>query len=284
MNNKAKFAPERFSWKRVLLLVAAVQVVLGATLFIYWRVFREEFFPYPVNADGTVTVEDTGPLLVGYGMRIDAPWVFTGVGTDTLRLNGLPFEPMRSADFTENLPASQRDRVRTIKLLLEEAEVAYQEADGKTEGMRRFAASLERYAGGLVNTVLLDEGSEMLTCDFVDDLPPVTVNFVHGPHWVEPEGLRRHRQYDAMKTFIEWMAPRQDGVFGFGQYHVLVSDLPAIRAEHERVLDALDSLDTHSRRIPAPEDVERVLDDPALFGRYSGLIRDHLTLRAASGH
>ena len=231
-----------------------------------------------------MTVEAAGPLLVGYGTRIEAPWTFTGVGTDTLRLNGLPFEPMRSADFTEHLPAEQRDRVRTIKLLLEEAEIAFQSADNKPQGMRRFAASLKRYEGGLVHSVDLDIPGEVLSCDFVDDLPPVTVNFVHGPHWVEPEGLRRNRHYDAMRTFIEWMGPREDGVFGFGQYHVLVSDQSVVRDEHDRILDALESLGSGTRRPLTPDDVSRHLDDDVLFQRYSGLIRDYLTSRDADLH
>jgi hypothetical protein len=119
----------------------------------------------------------------------------------------------------------------------------------------------------------------VLVCDFVDDLPPVTVNFLHGPHWVEPEGLRRNRQYDAMKTFIEWMAPREDGVFGFGQYYAMVSDLPVVRAEHEHVLDVLESLGADARHPLTPDDVNRALGDSVLFNRYSGLIRDYLQTR-----
>jgi hypothetical protein len=282
MNNFARFDPQQFSWKRVFLLVAAVQLVLIVTLVVYWRFFRAEFFPYPINEDGTVTVAGGDqPLLIGYGAQIPPPWTFTGVGTDTLYLAGLPFEPMRRPDPADALPMPLSDRLRTVQLLLEAAEDAYQTADDKEEGMRRFAAELEKSMGTVMEMVALDVPGETLVCRFVGDLPEITVNFVHEPHWIEPREALRHRQFDAMRVFIEWMAATPDGVFGFGEHYILVSDNPDARAEHLRVLQALRGVSAGLRRVPTPDDVRHALADDTLCAKYDGLIRDYLSFRAA---
>ncbi|MDO9171008.1 MAG: hypothetical protein Q7W29_04160 [bacterium] len=282
MKDFARFDPQRFSWKRVFLLVAAVQLVLIVTLVVYWRFFRAEFFPYPINEDGTVTVAGgEQPLLVGYGALIPPPWTFTGVGTDTLYLAGMPFEPMLRPDPADVLPMPMSDRLRTVQIMLEEAEAAYQTADGKEDGMRRFAAELEKSLGTVLETVILDVPGELLVCRFVGDLPEITVNFVHEPHWIEPREALRHRQYDAMRVFIEWMAATPDGVFGFGERHIVVSDDPGARAEHLRVLLALRGVSTGMRRVPTPDDVRHALADDALCDKYDGLIQDYLSFRAA---
>lgn len=282
MKDFARFDPQRFSWKRVFLLVAAVQLVLIVTLVVYWRFFRAEFFPYPINEDGTVTVAGgEQPLLVGYGALIPPPWTFTGVGTDTLYLAGMPFEPMLRPDPADVLPMPMSDRLRTVQIMLEEAEAAYQTADGKDEGMRRFAAELEKSLGTVLETVILDVPGELLVCRFVGDLPEITVNFVHEPHWIEPREALRHRQYDAMRVFIEWMSATPDGVFGFGERHIVVSDDPGARAEHLRVLLALRGVSTGMRRVPTPDDVRHALADDALCDKYDGLIQDYLSFRAA---
>jgi hypothetical protein len=282
MKDFARFDPQRFSWKRVFLLVAAVQLVLIVTLVVYWRFFRAEFFPYPINEDGTVTVAGgEQPLLVGYGALIPPPWTFTGVGTDTLYLAGMPFEPMLRPDPADGLPMPMSDRLRTVQIMLEEAEAAYQTADGKEDGMRLFAAELEKSLGTVLETVILDVPGELLVCRFVGDLPEITVNFVHEPHWIEPREALRHRQYDAMRVFIEWMSATPDGVFGFGERHIVVSDDPGARAEHLRVLQALRGVSTGMRRVPTPDDVRHALADDALCDKYDGLIQDYLSFRAA---
>jgi hypothetical protein len=282
MKDFARFDPQRFSWKRVFLLVAAVQLVLIVTLVVYWRFFRAEFFPYPINEDGTVTVAGgEQPLLVGYGALIPPPWTFTGVGTDTLYLAGMPFEPMLRPDPADGLPMPMSDRLRTVQIMLEEAEAAYQTADGKEDGMRLFAAELEKSLGTVLETVILDVPGELLVCSFVGDLPEITVNFVHEPHWIEPREALRHRQYDAMRVFIEWMSATPDGVFGFGERHIVVSDDPGARAEHLRVLQALRGVSTGMRRVPTPDDVRHALADDALCDKYDSLIEDYLSFRAA---
>lgn len=282
MKDFSRFDPQQFSWKRVFLLVAAVQLVLIVTLVVYWRFFRAEFFPYPINEDGTVTVVGgEQPLLVGYGALIPPPWTFTGVGTDTLYLAGMPFEPMLRPDPADGLPMPMSDRLRTVQIMLEEAEAAYQTADGKEEGMRLFAAELEKSMGTVMEMVALDVPGETLVCRFVGDLPEITVNFVHEPHWIEPRDALRHRQYDAMRVFIEWMAATPDGVFGFGERHIVVSDDPDARAEHLRVLRALRGVSTGMRRVPTPDDVRHALADDALCDKYHGLIQDYLSFRAA---
>ncbi len=282
MTNHARFDPQQFSWKRVFLLVAAVQLVLIVTLVVYWRFFRAEFFPYPINEDGTVTVAGGDqPLLVGYGAHIPPPWTFTGVGSDTLFLAGMPFEPMMRPDPADGLPMPMSDRLRTVQLMLEEAEAAYQTADDKEEGMRLFAAELEKSMGTVMEMVALDVPGETLVCRFVGDLPEITVNFVHEPHWIEPREALRHRQYDAMRVFIEWMAATPDGVFSFGEHHIVVSDNPDARAEHLRVLQALRGVSSGMHRVPTPDDVRHALADDALCNKYNGLIQDYLAFRAA---
>lgn len=282
MKDFSRFDPQQFSWKRVFLLVAAVQFVLIVTLAVYWRFFRAEFFPYPINKDGTVTVAGGDqPLLVGYGAQIPPPWTFTGVGTDTLYLAGMPFEPMRRPDPADGLPMPLSDRLRTVQLMLEAAEAAYQTAGDKEEGMRRFAAELEKSMGTVMEMVALDVRGETLVCRFVGDLPEITVNFVHEPHWIEPRAALRNRQYDAMRVFIEWMAATPDGVFGFGEHHIMVSDNPDARSEHLRVLQALRGVSSGMHRVPTPDDVRHALADDALCDKYDGLIQDYLSFRAA---
>ena len=51
MNEQPRFLSARFSLKRALVMVAVVEAVIVAALFIYWTNFRDEFFPHPVNAN-----------------------------------------------------------------------------------------------------------------------------------------------------------------------------------------------------------------------------------------
>lgn len=281
MNDLSSFRPERFSWKRVLLLVAAVQLVLAATLIVYWRVYRHEFFPYPINSDGTVTVQGGDrPVVVGYGAQLAPPWTFSGVESDTLRLNGLPFDPMRSDGPMADAPTPMRDRLRTVQAVLEEAESAYKGAESKVEGMHRFRSVLEGYQGILVTSVDLDVPGERIDCKFGDDLPAITVNFIHDPHWVEPLSMLRKRHYDTMRIFIDWMKTAPDGVFGFGEHYVVVSEKPEDRVENQRVLRTLGDVSARTRRVPTVDDMRHALADDDLSDRYKGLILDYLNFRA----
>jgi len=265
----------QFSLKRVLLTVALVQLVLAAAMFIYWRVYQGEFFPYPINDDGSVTCEGA-PLLIGYGVRIPPPWTFTGVGSDTLRLNGFPFEPLRKDDASVELTPGQRDRIRTIKAILEEAENAYKTSDGKEAGMRAFADAMEPYLGGVLLSLQLDMGGETLTADFGGDIPEVTVNFLHDPHWVEPEGLIRSRHYGTMREFIGWMEENHDGVLCFGTGHLTLSGIAEDRRAYQRVLDILETLPRDPRRAITADDIRHVMADDAFFARFEALIYDFL--------
>jgi len=264
-----------FSLKRVLLTVALVQLVLAGAMFIYWRVYQSEFFPYPINKDGSVTCEGA-PLLVGYGVRIPPPWTFTGVGSDTLRLNGFPFEPLRKVDAGAGLSPGQRDRIRTIKAILEEAENAYKASDGKEAGMRAFADAMEPYLGGVLLSLQLDVENQTLTADFGGEIPEVTVNFLHDPHWVEPEGLIRNRHYGTMREFISWMELNSDGVFSFGTGHLALSGMTEDRREYQRVLDVLETLPRHPRRPLTIDDVRHAMADDESFERFEPLISDFL--------
>jgi len=278
MNNWARFRPEQFSIKRVLLLVAAIELVLAAVLFAYWYRYQRLFFPYPVEADGSVVVEG-GTLVIGYGERLPSPWRFTHVGGDTLLLNGQPFEPMRTPDVAEDLPVAQRDRLRTIKGVLAEAEAAYQRGRTRNDGMRRFVRALHRYDGTLVISVKLDQRHRSLLVDFVDDLPPITVSFRHGPRWIEPESYRRARQYDAMRTFIEWTGNNPDGVFCFGKRQISLIAGPDARPEYERLLNLLQALAARYDRPLSVDDVRHALGDDELLDRQLGLVEDFLEYR-----
>ncbi|MBC8423986.1 hypothetical protein H8E07_07665 [bacterium] len=273
MNDRFSWQTETFSLKRVLLTVALVQLVLASAMFIYWRVYQGEFFPYPINDDGSVTCEGA-PLLIGYGVHMPPPWTFTGVGTDTLRLNGQPFEPLRKDDVTAELMPYQRDRIRTIKAILEEAENAYKASDGKEEGMRAFAAAMEPYLGGVLLSLQLDVENEVLTADFGNDIPEVTVNFLHDPHWVEPEGLIRSRHYGTMREFISWMEDVPDGVFCFGTGHLDLSAMSEDRRVYQHVLDILETMPRDDRRPLTPDDVRHMMADDELFARFELMIND----------
>jgi hypothetical protein len=277
----SKFSRENghFDLKRVLLIVALVQLVLSTAMFIYWRVYKDEFFPYPINEDGSVTCAGES-LLVGYGERIPPPWTFTGVGSDTLRLNGMPFEPLRSSDDAVELMPHQRDRIRTIRAILEEAELAYKASPNKREGMQAFAAVLDPYLGGVLLSYQLDMEQESLVADFGNDIPAVTVNFLHDPHWVEPEGLIRNRHYGAIREFIVWMEENRDGVFCFGTAHLELSSLAEDRRAFLFVLNILETMPRHPNRELTPDDVRHVMADDALFYRFESLINDYLLREA----
>ena len=281
MSTFSRFETERFSLKRVLLLVAVVQLILATAMFVYWRVYQDEFFPYPINEDGTITCEGA-PLLVAYGIRMPPPWTFTGVGSDTLRLNGFPLDPLRKETDDGNLPVEQADRLRTIKSLLEIAENAYKAAPNKREGMRAFHDALTPYLGGVLMSVQLDVEQESLTADFGNDIPPVTVNFLHDPHWVEPEGLIRSRHYGAIKEIISWMEIAEDGVFSFGTSHLELSAVAEDRVLYTHVLDVLEDLPRHPRRGLTLDDARIALQDDALFDRFHSVINDWL-LNAPEG-
>ncbi len=276
MNNRFSLQTGQFSLKRVLLTVALVQLVLATAMFIYWRVYQGEFFPYPINDDGSVTC-DGAPLLIGYGVHMPPPWTFTGVGTDTLRLNGLPFEPLRRGDTGAELMPYQRDRIRTIKAILEEAENAYKASDSKEEGMRAFAAAMEPYLGGVLMSLQLDVENEVLTADFGNDIPEVTVNFLHDPHWVEPEGLVRSRHYGTMREFIAWMEETSDGVFCFGTGHLDLSVMSEDRRVYQHVLDILETMPRDAHRPFSADDVRQVIGDDELFERFEPMIQDYVT-------
>ncbi len=275
MRDWSRFRPEQFSIKRVLLLVAIIESVLAAVLFAYWYRYQRVFFPYPMEPDGSVVVDGT-TLVIGYGARVPAPWRFTNVGGDTLLLDGLPFEPMRTPDVAEDLPAPQRDRLQTIKELLAEAEAAYQQGRDKRDGMRRFAAALHRYDGTLVVSVELDEKHKLLTVDFVDDLPPITVSFLHDPRWIEPENYRRARHYDAMKTFIDWTSANPDGVFCFGKRQISLIAGRDAQLEFNRLLDTLRDLQARATRPLTIDDVRQALGDDELLDRQLGLVKDFI--------
>ncbi len=275
MSNLSRFQPERFSLKRVLLLVAIVQLVLATAMFIYWRVYQDEFFPYPINDDGTVTCEGK-PLLVAYGIRIPPPWTFSGVGADTLRLNGFPLDPLRKEDAAANLMPAQADRLRTIEALLEEAEAAYKASPDKKTGMRAFHDALAPYLGNVLLSLQLDMENEVLTADFGNDIPEVTVNFLHDPHWVEPEGLIRSRHYGAIKEIMSWMEFAEDGVFSFGTSHLELSAAGEDRELYTHVLDVLEDIPRHPRRPLTVDDVRMALHDDELFERFASVINDWL--------
>ena len=283
MSNWSRFRPEQFSIKRVLLLVAIIESVLAAVLFAYWYRFQRLFFPYPMEPDGSVVVEGT-TLVIGYGRHLPSPWRFTGVGADTLLLDGLPFEPMRTPDVAEDLPVPQRDRLRTIKQVLAEAEAAYELGRNRRDGMRRFAEALHRYDGTLVISVEPDPDHKLLTVDFVDDLPPITVSFVHKPRWVEPENYRKARQYDAMRTFIEWTGANPDGVFCFGKRQISLIAGPDAQPEYLRLLTVLQELDARLPRSLTVDDVRQALGDPELLDRQLGLVKDYIEYQAGQRH
>jgi len=283
MNSRSRFQTEQFSLKRVLLLVAVVQLVLAAAMFIYWRVYQDEFFPYPINDDGSVTC-DGNSLLVAYGIRVPPPWTFTGVGTDTLRLNGFPLEPLRKVDGSDGLMPYQADRIRTIKAILEEAENAYKASRNKQDGMRAFSGAMEPYLGGILLSLQLDVENEVLTADFGNDIPEVTVNFMHDPHWVEPEGLIRSRHYGTMREIISWMDLVEDGVFSFGTGHLELSAAASDRVTYQHVLDVLETMPRHERRPLTIDDVRFMMKDDTLFERFEPMINDYLLNAPASPH
>lgn len=275
MSERSRFSTEQFSLKRVLLLVAVVQIVLATAMFIYWRVYQDEFFPYPINDDGTITCEGK-PLLVAYGIRVPPPWTFTGVGSDTLRLNGYPLDPLRKDETGEGLLPSQADRLRTIEALLAEAEAAYKASPDKMSGMRAFHDALSPYLGNVLLSLQLDVDNDVLTADFGNDIPEVTVNFLHDPQWVEPEGLIRSRHFGAIKEIISWMEVADDGVFSFGTSHLELSASHEDRVLYAHVLDVMEDLPRHSRRGLTPDDVRIALQDDELFDRFEPVINDYL--------
>ncbi len=275
MNEQPRFLSARFSLKRALVMVAVVEAVIVAALFIYWTNFRDEFFPHPVNADGTVTVAGD-PLLVGYGQPLSSPWTFSGVGTDTLLLNDLPFLPMREPDTTADLQPGDRDRLLTIKAILEESEHAYQAADDKELGMDAFAGVLEGYLGVFVESLSIDVEHDQITVDFVDDLPPFTVTFLREPHWIEPEGMRRKKHFDIINEFVIWMEGNDDdAVFSFGPYHTKLIVGDDVRLSYDTVLARLDAIATSPRGLPSEEDVRREFGSED-FERWHDLVRDYL--------
>lgn len=275
MNDNPRFLSARFSLKRTLILVAAIEAVLLVALLAYYGTFREDFFPFAMNDDGSVTVEGQA-LLVGYGAPIPSPWTFTAVGTDTLRLNGLPFLPMRPRDDTIDLQPGDRDRLLTIKGILEEAQDAYDTGDDKAHGRRLFTDVLVSYLGVFVESVSVDDEAEQVTVDFVDDLPPFTVTFLRHPHWVEPEGVLRKKHLDMIEEFVTWMSMNDAGaVFSFGPYHTELVISDERREQYDTILARLDVLAASPRGLPSEEDVRRELGDEA-FQQWQGLIRDYL--------
>jgi len=275
--NSNRLAP-RFSLKRTLVLVAIVETVIVAALFVYWTNFRGEFFPHPVNDDGTVSVAGD-PLLVGYGHAITSPWTFSQVGGDTLMLNDLPFLPMRQPDTTADLQPADRDRLRTIKAILAESEGAYQAADTKELGMDAFAGVVEGYLGVFVDELIIDKEAEQITVDFADDLPPFTVTFLREPHWIEPEGMRRKKHFELIREFITWMEGNDDdAVFSFGPYHTELVVGDDIRKNYDSVLARLDAIAQSPRGLPSEADVRRELGDED-FVRWHDLVRDYLSWR-----
>lgn len=278
MTDQTRFLSGRFSLKRTLILVAVIETVLAVALFVYWTNFRDEFFPYPVNADGTVSVEGA-PLLVGYGKPLTPPWVFSGVGGDTLLLNGLPFLPMREKDAAAGLQPGDRDRLLTVKAILAEAEAAYKTADAKPEGMDRFAGVLEGYLGTFVDSVSVNGETNQVTVDFVDDLPPFTVTFMQDPHWIEPEGMRRKKHFEMIEEFTIWMRGNDaDAVFSFGPYHTALLAGGDVRSDYISVLAQLEALSSTPRGLPSEDDVRHELGDET-YGEWEGLVQDFLSWR-----
>lgn len=278
MIRESKFLSSDFSLKRVLILVAVIEAVIAVALFVYYDRFHDDFFSYPINDDGTITVAGA-PLLVGYGEAISPPWTFSAVGSDTLLLNGLPFLPMREKDLTVTMDPATRDRLLTTKAILAEAEEAYQKADDKAAGMEVFGATLESYLGVFVSMVVLDREAEQITVDFVDDLPPFTVTFLREPHWIEPEGLRKKQHFDMIEDFVVWMQGNDaDAVFSFGPYHTDLTVGDATRDAYEGLLTRLDTIAATARTEVTIDDVRRGLGDDE-FVRWQDLIQDYINWR-----
>lgn len=279
MNDNPRFLSAKFSLRRTLILVAVIEAVLAVGLFVYYRAFQDEFFAYEINDDGSVTVEGEA-LLVGYGAPIPSPWTFTAVGTDTLRLNGLPFLPLRARDDTIDLEPGERDRLLTIRGILEEAQDAYETGDDRAHGRRLFTDVLVSYLGVFVDSVSVDDTAEQVTVDFVDDLPPFTVTFLRHPHWVEPEGALRKKHLDMIEEFVVWMHANDAGaVFSFGPYNTELVVGDDKRAAYDAVLSRLDALADSPRGLPSEADVRRELGDEQ-FARWRGLVRDYLCFRS----
>ncbi|HPF36930.1 MAG TPA: hypothetical protein P5571_13085, partial [Candidatus Krumholzibacteria bacterium] len=279
MNDNPRFLSAKFSLRRTLILVAVIEAVLAVGLFVYYRAFQGEFFAYDINDDGSVTVEGKA-LLVGYGAPIPSPWTFTAVGQDTLLLNGLPFLPLRAQDDTWDMEPGERDRLITIRGILEEAQAAYETGDDKAQGRKFFTDVLVGYLGVFVDSVQVDDEAEQVTVDFVDDLPPFTVTFLRHPHWVEPEGARRKKHLDMIEEFVTWMSANDRGaVFSFGPYNTELVISAERRDAYDAVLAKLDTLADSPRGMPSETDIRRELGDEA-FQEWHGLIRDYLCFHA----
>jgi hypothetical protein len=135
------------------------------------------------------TLADTTPppegIVFAYGVRIDPPYVFEGLESDTLTLNGFPFRPARPTSrqkspveifaqkMNEQLSQAQRDEWRHAQALVDSVyESLESDVDGVpataqcTEVMRaRFAAS------PLVESVtVLEDGCEVKFSFFPEPL------------------------------------------------------------------------------------------------------------------
>lgn len=98
--------------------------------------------PHPARADETIVPASVNVGRVfAYGQEILPPFEFTGVGTDTLFLNGVPYSPVRRpppmVSTTFSITEEQAQIVRQVQ---EEARAAFASAGSSGEGLARAAA------------------------------------------------------------------------------------------------------------------------------------------------
>jgi hypothetical protein len=278
MNPQFKLKFQEIRLKRVFTLVVIIEAVLAVALYAYYDRFQDDFFDFPVNDDGTVTV--TGePLLIGYGEAINPPWVFSAVGTDTLLLNGLPFLPVRAGNTVDILPAEARDRYLTMQAILKEAEDAYLAEEDKVAAIEAFGGILESYLGTVIYSVIIDRNGEQVIVDFMDDLPALTVTFKKSPHWIEREGLLKQKHYEMMEGFITWMKINgADAVFSFGPNHTNLTIGNDTRQRYTSLLEKLNEVAESSHADLSADRMRRTLGEDD-YNRWEELILDYVSWR-----
>ncbi len=165
--------------------------------------------PEPPDGDSLrIDPADTLGFVYAYGVALEPPFIFSGVGSDTLRLNGVPLLPRRCEPEAE-LPAEEAARVQVLR----NASRAFASAADHRAGLDS-AAAVFRAAGDNVDAV--DHESHRI--EVVYDLGKVSVDFSEATLGSAEERrlvYQQHQVQNASRTI------RKGRAFAFGCTYVI---------------------------------------------------------------
>lgn len=119
---------------------------------------------------GKIVPAGSGGAVIGYGMDLEPPWVFEGVGADVVRLNGQVIEDMSAPKMSWHMVQEKLWSLR--QHLVMSAYFACYAAPTRESGLQAFAAVLEagddsgRRVSIKGNTVLLESGRPGDACHY----------------------------------------------------------------------------------------------------------------------